>query len=502
MSQNKQNSTGYGIAKNAFYGFTGWVLPFLLGFVATPIVVKALGYHDYGIYSLVMGFAAYSFTFNIGRAVTKYVAEYRVSGETEKIRNVVSATAFINLLIGITGILISTLLAKWFVSELFQIEEDSQGKTVIALYIAAVNIFFVMFSQVFSAAVQGVHRFDLVSKIVNINGFVMLTGNIVIALSGLGLIALFVWNLTVTIISFVLFVITAKQLLPEISLFNRFDRESLNTVFRYSAGIVVYQILSNSLLLFERSWITRRLGSESLTFYVVPMTISFQIHYFMSSLVQVVFPLASELQNDRERLQKLYTKATKIVVVMVAFICATLIVQSRSFLTLWMGADFAANSANILIIHVISYSLIAVLGVSWQMTEGLGHPNFNCLIFMICLIFSVPMMIYLSRDFGNTGVAGGRLIGFTILFLSIIYVEKWFFKQFMIRFWADLILKLLIAVAAVVLVEELVNKLLPLNWATLILSCAAGGVIYVSALWILRLAAEDEKILVRKILRI
>lgn len=502
VSETNKNSTGHKIAKNALYGFTSWILPLFLSFFATRLLVEALGHAEYGIYSLVLGFIGYSFTFNVGRAVTKYVAEYQGSGETEKIKNIVSATVFVNLVIGAVGVLTLVLSSRWLVAEVLKIEENAQAKTVIALYIAAVTIFFVMFSQVFSAAVQGLHRFDIFSKIVNFNSFTMLIGNIGIVVLGYGFLELFVWNLFVTIVSFFLFFITARQLLPEISLFQRFDAGSLRLVFKYSAGVVGYQILSNLLLLFERSWITRRLGTESLTFYVVPMTISFQIHYFISSLVVVIFPLASELSNDLERLQRLYMKAMKIVVVLVGFICATLIVQSDSFLSLWMGADFAANSTDIMIVHVISYSLIAVIGVSWQMTEGLGYPNFNCLVFMICLIFSVPLMVYLSQDFGNVGVACGRLAGFGVLFLSIFYVERWFFKKVLVGFWAALILKISLAVIVAAFVEIAVKRFLPVSWITLILSCGLGGLAYLAALLGLRLIASDEKLLIRKILKI
>jgi Membrane protein involved in the export of O-antigen and teichoic acid len=502
VSETTSNSTGQKIIRNAFYGFTSWILPLFLSFFATRLLVKALGHSEYGIYTLVTGFLGYSFTFNVGRAVTKYVAEYAAGNEREKIKNIISATAFVNLLIGAAGVLTLILLAEWLVADVLNIEEDARAKTVIALYIAAVSIFFVMCGQVFSAAVQGLHRFDIYSKIVNLNSFTMLLGNIFLAWSGYGLLSLFVWNLIVTILSFLIFFVTAKRLLPEISVFHRFDRNSLRLVFGYSAGVVGYQILSNLLLLFERSWITRSLGTESLTFYVVPMTISFQIHYFITSFILVIFPLASELQNNPERLEKLYTKATKIVLVLVAYICATLVIQSEMFLTLWLGADFAANSAAVMKVHVISYSLIAVIGISWQMTEGLGHPNFNCLIFMVCLIFTVPLMIFLGEEYGNLGVAVGRLAGFAVLFLFIFYIERWFFKKVLTRFWTVISLKLAVAVAAAAVVEYLVIKFLPGGWVTLAVSVASGGAVYLLVLLSLGLLAEDEKTLLRRLLKI
>jgi O-antigen/teichoic acid export membrane protein len=502
MDESQNNLTANKIARNAFYGFTSWILPLFLSLFATKLLIQTLGPTEYGIYTLVLGFVAYTFTFSVGRAATKYVAEFRATGESERIKSIVAATIFTNLIIVSTGVILIVLLSKWLVSDILEIETDAQARTVIGLYIASATIFFATFSQVFSALVQGVHRFDLFSKITSLTSFLLLGGNIFIALYNFGLLVLLIWNLFITFVSFLLFFVTAKKLLPEMKIFHRFDREILSLISKYSAAVIGYQIISNVLLIFERIWITKHFGTESLTFYVVPMMISYQIHYFISSIIIVLFPLASELQNDRARLERLYTKAMKIVAVLVVFICATLIIQSRTLLSLWLGDDFASSSANILVVHVISYSLIGIVAVSWQMTEGLGHPNFNCLILMICLIFTIPTMIWLSFDYAGFGVALGRLTGFLILILGVFYVEKWFFKKVLSGFWLNLIFKLSVAVLLTVVVEKTINRFLTETWLTLFLSTVAGGFVYVLALWFTRLVAEDEKTLIRRILKV
>ena len=494
-------STSRSIAKNVFYGFTSWILPFVLTFFATRLIVKSLGEHEYGIYSLVLGFIGYSFVFSIGRAITKYVAEYQASGESEKIKDVISATFFINLVLGLTGILAVFLISGWLVADVLNIAGESRSRTVIALYIASTAVFFTLFTQVFSAIVQGLNRFDIYSKILNFSSISMLLGNLIIAWLGGGLLALFWWNLLITCLTCGLFYASAKRLLPDFSVAHRFNKDALKLVATFSAGVVGYQILGNVWLLFERIWITRQLGAESLTHYVVPMTVSFQIQYFIASLVIVIFPLASEMQNDLERLRRLYTKATKIIAMLVVFIAATIIVHSNLFLSLWMGAEFAEASTNLLIIHTVSFSLVAILTVSWQMTEGLGYPNFYCYLYVLCLLISIPLMIFLSYDYGNTGVAIGRLAGYAVSFLSIIYVEKWFFKRILAGFWLKLLGQLMVAAVLTVCVEISSVNYLPHGWLALFLSTFLGGIGYLSVLWLLGFVTEDEKKLARTVFR-
>ncbi len=383
------------------------------------------------------------------------------------------------------------------VTDVFKIGTDEQAKTVSALYIASAIIFVTMLTQVFNAVLQGMQRFDIYSKIFNANSFALLIGNIVLAFLGYELLILLIWNLLVMCIFCAVFAIAAKKLLPEFGISFRFRRETLVLVLRYSLGIIGYQILANVLLLFERGWIARQLGAESLTYYVIPMSLGMYMHGFISSLTLVFFPLASELKDDKEKLLRLYTKATKIVSLLVVFFATTLIVENKVFLTLWMGGEFAENSSDLLILHTITFGLAAILTVSWQMTEGLGFPNYNFVIFSVCLIVSVSLMIVLTRDYGNLGIAAARLAGFAAIFLSIFYIEKRFFYKVQAAFWLKLIGSLTIAAVFAGMVESSINSYLLVNWPSFILSALCGGLVYCFVLWLLGFITADEKLLIR-----
>ena len=497
----KTGETGKSIVRNSIYGFSTWLLPLALSFIATPIIVRSLGHEDYGIYALVLGFIAYSFNFNVGRAITKYIAEYRAAGEIGKITEVITATLFINLALGGAGLLIIFSTANLLVTNVLKIQPESQDKTIYALYVAGLTIFFLMLNQVFNAILQGIHRFDVYAKIFNLNNVLLISGNLVLALKGFGLLYLLSWNLLITALSATISAFSAKRLLPEFSLNPKFRRETLKLVFGYSSGVIAYQILANILLLFERSWITGKLGAESLTFYIVPMMLALYIHGFITSLMLVIFPLVSELKDDKAKLLRLYQKATKIVSFLTVFLGATLIVQSHAFLTLWMGADFAEKSTSLLILHTITFSLLAIEIVAWQTTEGMGYPNYNCYIFVICFIINIFGMILLTPDFGNFGIAFARMIGFGALFLTGFYVEKRFFGQIHIKFWVRLVGILAISTILTVLTESFLTVKLGVSWFSVIISALVGGVVYCLTAWLLGFITDDELDLVKRILK-
>ena len=501
MENLKKPETTRNIARNALYGFSTWILPLALSFVGTPIIVKSLGNNDYGIYALVLGFIGYSFNLSFGRAITKYIAEFRITGETENIRDVISATFFINIIVGFIGVSIILVLAKWLVINVFQIDEVNQNKTVIAMYLAAFVVFFSMLTQIFNSVLQGIHRYDVYSKIFNFNSIAIMLGNICLVVFDYGLLSLLTWNLAVTCLTSVLFAISSKKLLPEFGISLKIKPSIVKLVLVYSSGIIGYQILANLLALFERGWITRQLGAESLTYYVVPMLLAIYIHAFINSLVQVVFPLASELKNNKEKLLRLYLKASKIVCLLVFFIAFTLVAESRVFLTLWMGAEFAENTYLILIIHTIAFSLVAIQIVSWHMTEGLGYTGYNLGIFLVCLTINISLILSLTENYGNVGLAFGRLGGFGTMFFSIFFVEKWVFGHVQLKFWFRTVSMLGVAVLLGVCVEKLIVSNFNLSWLTFISATFVGGVIYCLTIWMLGLITKEEKLMVRSLLR-
>lgn len=250
--------TGKSIFRNVLYGLSTWILPLVLSFVSTPIIYRSLGDKDYGIYALVLGFIAYSFNLSFGRAITKYIAEYRASGENDKIRDIVSATFFINLTVGVAVVVLIFLTANFFVGDVFEIAAEDRSKTVLALYIASLTLFFLILNQVFNSILQGIHRFDVYSKITNFNSAAIISGNILLAVYGYGLLPLLGWNLLVSFVSCLLFAAGAKRHLPEFGIGFNFPKQTIRLVLKFSAGVIGYQILANLFILFERGWSTLR----------------------------------------------------------------------------------------------------------------------------------------------------------------------------------------------------------------------------------------------------
>jgi len=487
----KRNS----LLKNIFFGFLSWFLPLGLSFVATPIILHALGIGKYGLYTLVLGLISYSFTFNIGKAIVKYVSEFQANNQTEKISEIISATLLLNLIVGGLGMILLLFYSRWFVVNILQIESALQDEAVTAFHLAAVLIPATMFSQVFSSIIQAIHRFDIYSYITIGSNCFLAAGNIVLALLNQEIEVLLIWSLLLTILNSFVFYFYSRRLLPEFKLKIVFPGEILRLILRYSAAIIVTQFLGNLLVLFERSWITSRLGTEAVAYYVIALNLGVYIHAFIGSISLALFPLSSEIEahGDKSRLLRIYTKATKIVLMLAAFLCLTLINGRDFILGLWVGLDFVQKSSDALITHALTFSIMAVAIISLQIIEGVGQPGVTAAAVFVWLVLSIPLMIVLTDDYGITGVGIARLLGASIFIPTILYVEKRVFGLVQWKFWRRTLLIVGFGSVCASLVQYFIYQNLAISWINFGGGVIIGGLVFGFCLLIAGFISPHER---------
>ena len=93
---------------NSISGTTLYIINMLIVFMLSPVIVRALGNRDYGIWELVMSVVGYMglLDLGIGPALLRYVAVYHTSGEREELQKTISTAMMFFVTIG----LIATLL--------------------------------------------------------------------------------------------------------------------------------------------------------------------------------------------------------------------------------------------------------------------------------------------------------------------------------------------------------------------------------------------------------
>lgn len=482
--------------KNSLLGLLSWLLPIIPTFVATPIVVQRLGNEQYGVLVVIIGFISYFFTTAIGKVAAKYVAEYTATGEKEKISPVISGTLIFGFVTTLAGSLITVFLARFIVERVLFIEPVFQDQAITGLYLAAATIIAIVIGQVFQLVLQGLHRFDRFLLLANLSSVSFSMGSIVLVVLGYGIVELLWWNLLTWLIVCAASYLAAKKALPEF----RFTLNVGTPVFRlvasYGISLMAYQLFGNVLLLFERGWIMSQFGGEALTFYVIPMSLAMFVHMFVASLVLAMFPKVNELLERPEQLARLYTRATKVVVALVFFALASAIGGGFVFLGLWLGKTYAVASYSLLIIHAVTFSILAIHTVAWQIAESFRSARVNAFATMAWMLVSIGLMLALSSTMNSTGSAVARLTGVAAFIVAIFYTEYRFLGGVFGKFWIGTLARTFLAAALAVAVQAATLSITGSSWFGLVVALLMSGVVY---LWILLLTdylnSDDRRIL-------
>ncbi len=322
-----------------------------------------------------------------------------------------------------------------------------------------------------------------------------------LAISGFGLEALIWWNLASLVFITLFSGVAAKRTVPQIALDVSDGVKAFSKVSVFTSGVIGYQILGNLLLLFERAWITRTLGPAELSYYVVAMSLGLYVLGFSNSLALVIAPLTSETQTDKERLKRVYKMSTKFTLIVVCFIVTAIASVRYEFLSLWIGSDFADRSSELLAIHLISFGLLSIVVVSWQMREGLGFPSHNLFITALYFLITITLMYLLAIYWDTLGVAIARLVGCGVMAAFIFQFERWLFGRILVSFWLKLFVALGIAMAAAAFVQTLTMAQMSLSWPALLLSAGLAGVAFLALLVLFRVIAKEDREIISAVFR-
>ena len=486
---------------NSVFGLLSWLTPFGLGLLFTPLILATLGADAFGVYLVILGFISYSFPFNIGRTVTKYVAEFHAIDDLSKVKDAISSGFWLSIGVGLLGAVVIALIAPWLVADVLRVSPMFRQAAESALVLGGFSIPVLLAGQVFQNVLQGIHRFGRVSLLTTLNSLLLYAGNVALVVSGFGVVALFGWNLANAFLILLFSFIFARSLDAAYAPGLKVTRAMFAAVASYGFGVFSYQIFGLILMTFERGWLLREFGAAESAYYLLPMSLGIYIHGFVGSLMLAAFPAVNQLLGDRERLIILYQKATKVLLTVTALAVATAICSGKVFLIVWVGRDFAANAYSNLVIHSLTFGLIALMIVIWQINEGNRATRINALQVFIWGAVAIPLMYVTSSIWSAEGVAASRLFGVVVTIPMLFYSERRFLGTVFVKFWTGIIAKVGLSAAILAAVEISILKLLEPSWTSLAIAAATGTAAFAATALLTGLVTSEERHLLMRVIR-
>jgi O-antigen/teichoic acid export membrane protein len=431
-------SSAVRVAGNSLWSVLGWFGASLLGFIASPILIRLLGRDQYGLMALLntilmpMGLL----DFGIGEATVKYVSESIGKKDYVAAEKHVRSTLAFNLSVGALGGIIIILFSGFLVGTVFRIPEQSQDLARHCLLWVAVSWCLTQSRQAFIGLVTSMQRYRILTAATLISQSMTTLAGLAALLFGGTLLDLVRAQAMVAILTGLGWVIVARRFFPRIRVAPSFDRSSLRTTF----GFGFWQMLSNvGALLAQQSqrWL---LGGLLTVATVGFYNVSFQLVAAMYSLTyrvgQVLFPAVSHMQGQarEEQAARLTIQANWILSTLAIAGFVPLFVFADDLLLLWVGADFAANVAAVLRIMVIATMLSCLFTVHNFFLLGTARTNWLAAMAfvqgIVSFVASALLIPKLGLSGAGWGMASGTLVHITVLVLMWKrFFQNWFSVQ-------------------------------------------------------------------------
>ena len=462
---------------NALTSYGAAFVQGLVGFLLVPLLLNKLGKEAYGV--ILLCFSTQSMTellgMTLGKAVTKYISEYRAKKDSEQICQFFNSAIVWFLMIGILSGTIVAFLGIYF-DEIFSDISPSLARD------AKYSMLFIAFSSaiclmmdIFRGILWAEQRYD----IVNISASTRSIGYAVVA-------ALYVYYISPSILAVVIimgsfrilmrisFARQAFKLVPELKLsLSKLSKKHFLIITNYAAMTAVVTVANLIGYEFVKFIVGIELTFEDVTNYGIVIFMVMFAYFLIQNISHIMVPAASRYQglNDTENVKRLFLTGTKYVnfIGLGMFIAIAPILDN--FIVLWVGAEYKSLTPMIILLG-LSQVLVGAASCSQQTLSGLGKVKFIAAVSIIWAISGVTtgwlylkfvpgatlanfvLIIALARVLGGAAIIGYGLKCMNvkilkyfktyyspIVFSLLICIFSYFIdRQFQINSWIKFIL--------------------------------------------------------------
>lgn len=488
----------YQTLHNALFNTSSWVLSIVFNFVFLPYIVHQLGAEAYGVLVLVLSVIGYFalLDLDLGQAVTKYVAEFRAADNSRMLADVIGVALSLYLMLGLIGAICILGLTPLIVTGLFKVEPALVTAAKISLAFGSLGFFLTMLLSALAAIPNGLNRYDVSSKIAILMSFLTTSLTVVLLYLGFGLIAVVLLNVSLSALGVLCYRLIIARLLPGVRLWPSWNRNALGKVLKFGLYSSLSRISYIVQFQTDRLVTGAILGASWVTYYFVPFSIVQKAMTVTSRVSGVILPVVSGLQGSADAIavNRLYVKASRLIVTMATAVCLPILLFGDDFLRLWMGPEFAQHSGRVLVLITMALYADAFTNVPSFVLQGLGLTKVTGTFAIANAIVNVALLYPLGKWLGLNGIALAFLISSAgVAPVFIVYANRKILHVSTLRLIADAYLYPVAAAVAVAVPCLLVRAQPPGSLLLVLALMAATSLIYLLLALLIGVFTREER---------
>jgi O-antigen/teichoic acid export membrane protein len=403
-SANRQSGV---LGKNTFINFMGQAIPLVFAIIAIPFVIKGLGTERFGILMTIWVVTGYFslFDMGLGRATTKFVADQDAESESGS-KDIIITSILLLLGVGILGSLTIILLTKPLVNSILNIPTDLILESEQSFYILSLSIPFVLASMGARGVLEARQKFGIVNAVKIPASLINYVGPVPVLLFTNSLVPVVILLIVARIITFFIYLYFSLRDEEKISLGQIAYVKWGKKLISFGAWLTVSNLISPIMSYMDRFIVGALLTMTAVTYYTTPYEVVSRLLIIPGSFMAVMFPAFSVYASgDSKKFSMMFNSSIRYLLVVMTPIVVIIIISSETLLYLWLGSDFADNSAIVLQVLALGMLINSLAMVPYSTMQAYGRPDIIAKIHMIELPVYLVMIWYFTIYFGIAGVA-------------------------------------------------------------------------------------------------
>ena len=418
MTENQKNLTaGRRLVKNVVWNLIGIGTPLLVAIVAIPILVKALGTARFGVLTLVWMTVGYFnlFDLGLGRALTQLVADRLGRDQSKEIPRLIWTAMILLLGLGLLAALIVALISPWLITDVLKIPRELQSETLTAFYILAASMPFVISATGLWGIIEAHQHFFLINAVRVPLGICTFVGPLAVLLFSNSLVPIVTVLVVARLISWIISVLLCLHIEPTLRHVCGLDRTLVKQLLNFGSWMTVTNLVGPLMTYLDRFLIGTLVSMTAVAYYATPYEIVNRLGLVPGALMAVMFPaFTTSLAQDKERTVYLFNRTVTYIFLALFPMVLILTTCAHDGLNLWLGREFADNSAMVLQILVIGVFINSLAYVPFGFIQSAGRPDITAKLHLIELPFYLLTLWWLLNHYGITGAAIAWLLRVTV----------------------------------------------------------------------------------------
>jgi O-antigen/teichoic acid export membrane protein len=409
--------SGRSLAGNTLWNLFGNCFPVVVAVICLPILKRGLGTERLGIISLAWVVIGYFSLFDLGlsRALTKLVAERIGQGRQPEIPSLVWTSLFLMTGLGLVGSLLTFILAPYLVERLLKVPASLSHEALGSFYWLGAAVPIVVITAGLRGVLEAVQHFRLATAIRVPMGIFTYLGPAALLPFTHSLIPIIGVLVLGRIVACGAHLWACFHVMPALRGGFGFHAPSAKPLFLFGGWMTVSNVLGPLMVTFDRFLIGSIISIAAVAYYSIPYEVVTKLWLISTALVGVLFPVFSATSfADRTRLSYLYESGLKYIFVVLLPLTLLLVIFAPEGLSVWLGSDFAHNSASLARVLAVAVFMNCMAHVPFTHLQSVGRPDVTAKFHLLELPIYVVMLFFLAKSWGITGVAVAWLLRVSI----------------------------------------------------------------------------------------